>query len=91
MMEEAELDLNDPKRFDLEQDRIILEFVKNNLQNHYDLYPTKLEDDEVALSKENNETRKTWITFKIQQKKLLLGVIDAYNNDLNKIMKDDSL
>jgi hypothetical protein len=91
MMEESELELNDPKRFDLENDRIILEFVKNSLQNHYEMFPTKLEDDEVRLAKETDPTRKTWLKFKIQQKKLLLHMIDYYNNDLNKIMKDDSL
>lgn len=91
MMEEPELELTDPKRFDLEQDRIILEFVKNNLQNHYDLYPTKLEHDEERLSKEQDSTLKTWLSFKVQQKKLLLKMIDKYNSDLNKIMKDDTL
>jgi len=91
MMEETELELNDPKRFDLEQDRIILEFVKNNLQSHYELFPTKLEDDENALLHETNPQRILWLKFKINQKKLLLGVIEQYNNDLNKIMKDDAL
>jgi hypothetical protein len=91
MMEESELELNDPKRFDLENDRIILEFVKNALQNHYDLFPTKLEKDEERLALETDPTKKTWIKFIIQQKKLCLKLIDLYNDDLNKIMKDDSL
>ena len=90
-MEEVELELNDPKRFDLEQDRIIVEFYKNALQNHYDLFPTKLEQDQERYENEQNPTKKLWLKFKVQQKTLLLHMIDLYNNELNKLMKDDSL
>lgn len=90
-MEESELELNDPKRFDLENDRIILEFVKNALQNHYDLFNAKVEQDEERLANETDPIKKTWLKFKVQQKHLLLNMINLYNDDLNKIMKDDSL
>jgi hypothetical protein len=91
MMEETEMELLDPKRTDLENDRIVLEFIKNNLQNIYDLYPTKIENDIEQLKVETNRERRTWIQYKINQKKILLQIIDKYNDDLNKIMKDDSL
>ncbi len=90
-MEESELELNDPKRFDLEQDRIILEFVKNNLQNHYDQYTQKIEYDARRAEEEKDPEKKRYALFKLQQKKILVDIIERYNNDLNKIMKDDSL
>lgn len=85
------MELLDPKRTDLENDRIVLEFIKNNLQSIYDLYPTKIENDIEQLKSETNRERRTWIQYKINQKKILLQIIDKYNDDLNKIMKDDSL
>ncbi len=90
-MEESELELSDPKRFDLEQDRIILEFVKNNLQNHYDQYTHKIDFDTSRYYEEKDPKLKKYAQFRMQQKKILLDIIEKYNNDLNKIMKDDSL
>jgi hypothetical protein len=91
MMEESDLEKMDPKRTELEQDRIILEFIKNSLHNYLDLLPSKLENDEARLKTETDTETKVSLQFKIQQKKLLLKLIDFYNEELNKLIKDDSL
>ena len=91
MMEDYELEKNDPKRFDLEQDRIILEFVKNSLQNYYDLYPTRIEADEERIKAYSDPTWKHWLNFKVQQKKILIQMIEFYNDELNKLNKEDAL
>ena len=90
-MEENDLEKQDPKRTNLEEDRLILEYAKERLRAIYDLFPTKLEEDEDKLSKETNPKIRLAISFKIEQKKYLLRLIDTYTDELLKLTKEDIL
>ena len=57
----------------------------------YDLYPTKLEEDEERLELQTNAKIKLAISFTIEQKKYLLKLIDLYDNELLRLMKEDIL
>lgn len=92
MLDEIELDREDIKRFDLEGDRIVLEYTKNAFQSLLDLYPTKLENDIERIKKANIEhDRKTAIAYLIEQKKYLIKLIEIYENEISKLVKEDTL
>ncbi len=92
MLDEIELEREDIKRFDLEGDRIVLEYTKNALQSILELYPTKLENDLERIKKANIEAdRKTAIAYLIEQKKYLVKLIEIYENEINKLVKEDTL
>ncbi len=90
-MDESDLEKDDPKRFGLESDRIIVEYVKNAFKTILDGFPTKLESDIERLGKETNAQRKTVIKYLIGHKKLLMKLIEIYQNELYKLVKEDSL
>jgi phosphate uptake regulator len=90
-MDESDLERDDPKRVGLEGDRIIVEFTKNALKSLLDAFPTKLQNDIERLSKETQQDRKTVIKYLINQKRLLIKLIDVYQNELYKLVKEDSL
>jgi len=92
MLDEIELEKEDIKRFDLEGDRIVLEYTKNALQSLLDLYPTKLENDMERIKKANIEPdRKVAIAYLIEQKKYLIKLIEIYENEISKLVKEDTL
>ena len=92
MLDEIELEKEDIKRFDLEGDRIVLEYTKNALQSFLDLYPTKLENDMERIKKANIEPdRKVAIAYLIEQKKYLIKLIEIYENEISKLVKEDTL
>lgn len=92
MLDEIELDKEDIKRFGLEGDRVVLEYVKNAFQSILDLYPTKLENDLERIKKANIEPdRKLAISYLIEQKKYLNKLIEIYENEINKLVKEDTL
>ena len=93
MMDDQDLEKLDPKRTNLEEDKIILEYAKERLRAVYDLFPTKLEQDIVLLQQDNNSNpnRTLGIKYRIEQKKLLLRLIDVYDNELLKLIKEDIL
>ena len=90
-MDETELEKLDPKRSNLEEDKLILEYSKERLKAIYDLYPTKLHEDEDKLAREKDEKLIKGISYKIQQKKYLLKLIELYTNELMKLIKEDIL
>jgi hypothetical protein len=90
-MEDNDLEKQDPKRTNLEEDKLIVEYAKERLRATYDLYPTKLEDDEERLAKETNPRVKLVISYKIEQKKYLLRLVEIYNDELLKLIKEDIL
>ena len=92
MLDEIELDKEDIKRFDLEGDRIVLQYVKNAFQSLLDLYPTKLESDLERVNKANIEPdRKLAVAYLIEQKKYLIKLIEIYDNEISKLVKEDTL
>jgi len=92
MLDEIELAKEDIKRFGLEGDRIVLEYARNALQTLLHLYPTKLSHDLERIQKENIEPDKRLaIAYLIQQKKYLVKLIEIYDNEINKLIKEDTL
>ena len=76
----------------MEEDRVVLQYVKNALQSQLDLYPTKLKNDlEKVKSQEIEPDRKTAILYLIQQKKYLEKLIEIYENEINRLVKEDTL
>jgi hypothetical protein len=90
-MDKNDLQKLDPKRFGLEKDKIILETTKNALQAYLDLYPTKIEEDVGKLKNQTEKYKKEIIKYLIEQKKLLLRLVEHYQYEINKIMKEDIL
>lgn len=90
-MEDNDLDKQDPKRTNLEEDKLILEYAKERLRAIYDLFPTKLEEDEEKLNSETDPRIRVAISYKIEQKKYLLKLVDTYTNELLKLIKEDIL
>ena len=90
-MDDNELDKLDPKRTNLEEDKLILEYSKERLKAIYDLYPTKLAEDEEKLSVEKDAKIRIGLLYKIEQKKYLLKLIELYTNELMKLIKEDIL
>lgn len=91
MLDDKELEQTDPKRFGLENDRILLESVKQQLKNKYDLYPTNIQQDMRRLESETDPLLKLLIQYQIEQKRNLLKMINVYNDDINKLVKEDVL
>jgi hypothetical protein len=91
LMDEIDMEKTDPKRFGLENDRIILENVKNAMMNLHDLYSSKYESDQVRADREPEQYKKNVIQYMIEQKKLLTKLIQIYQIQSNKLNKDDVL
>ena len=90
-MDQSDLEKTDPKRIGLENDKIILETTKNALQSNFDLYPTRVEEDVRRLKNEKDSYKKEVLKYVIEQKKYLLRLIEHYQYEINKIMKEDIL
>jgi hypothetical protein len=90
-MDEADLEKEDPKRVGLEHDRIIIEYVKNSLKSVLDSYPTKLELDNERLAREPEEHKQAVYRYLIAQKSYLIRLIEFYQSELYRLVKDDSL
>jgi hypothetical protein len=91
MMDEIDLEKPDPKRVNLEEDKFIVEFVKNALQTLLDLYPTNAANDLERSNKEPEQYKKNVLIFQYEQKTYLSKLIEAYQNQINKLNKEDSL
>jgi hypothetical protein len=91
LMDEADLEKEDPKRVGLENDRIIIEYVKNSLKGVLDSYPTKFEFDSERLSREPEDHKKAVYKYLIAQKSYLIRLIEYYQSELYRLIKEDSL
>jgi hypothetical protein len=92
MLDDLELDREDIKRIGLEEDRVVLQYVKNALQSQLDLYPTSLKNDLERVNKADIEPdRKTAIRYMIEQKRYLTKLIEIYENEINRLVKEDTL
>ena len=92
MLDEIELDREDIKRIGLEEDRVVLQYVKNALQSILDLYPTTLKSDLERVRKTDIEAdKKTSIIYIIEQKRYLVRLIEVYENEVNRLVKEDTL
>ena len=91
MMDEIDLEKPDPKRVNLEDDKFIVEFVKNAFQTLLDLYPTNAENDLERVNKEPEQHKKNILIYQYEQKNYLSKLIEAYQNQINKLNKEDAL
>ncbi len=91
MMDEIDLEKPDPKRIGLENDKIIIEYVKNQFQTILELYTNRAQYDLERCLKETEVYKKNILIFQYEQKTLLSNLIGVYQDQLNKLNKDDSL
>jgi len=91
MMDEIDLEKPDPKRSGLENDRIILEFVKNAFQTNLDLYPSGIQNDIERELREPEPYKKNILKYQIAQKLYLSKLIETYQKQLNRLNKEDVL
>ena len=90
MMDEVDLQKEDPKRKDLHEDKIIINFTKDNLLAYEKLSKPLTEDIE-KLKQEKNPIIKNFIKYKIIQRDLLKKLIGKYEEQYNFLQKDESL
>lgn len=91
MMDALDLEKEDPKRKDLQDDKLIVNYTKENLNAIENLNKSNLEDEEQRFSNENNRLIKQFIKYKIQQRKILRKVIAKFEDQYNMLVKDESL
>jgi hypothetical protein len=90
-MDEEDLAKTDPKRFGLEADKIILETVKEAFKTHLNLAPSSIQEDEEKLKTAEEPLKQLVLRYNIEQKKYLNKVIDVYQDEIFKLIKEDSL
>lgn len=90
-MDEIDLEKQDPKRVSLEQDKIIVEYVKTQFQNYLDLYANKADFDLERSKKEPEPFKKNILIYQYEQKTYLTKIIEAYQEQINLLNKEDSL
>lgn len=91
IMEETDLEKSDPKRVNLEEDKLIVEYSRERLRAIYELFPSKIEGDKERLAQEQDPRIRSVIAYRLEQKKYLLKLIDIYNDEYNKLLKEDIL
>jgi hypothetical protein len=91
MMDESDMDKQDPKRFGLESDIFLLDYIKNALKTQYELFPTRLDEDYSKLMVEKTPYKKAVLSYLVEQKKYLTKLIEQYQYEMKKLIKEDSL
>jgi hypothetical protein len=91
MMDEQDLQLSDPKRNDLEQDRILLEFVISQLRSNLVQFDGSVSDIEKKYVSTEDKIKKAVIGYKLEQLKMLTQIIGVYEDNYYKLVKEDSL
>ena len=91
LLDEIDLEKPDPKRAGLEEDRIVVDYVKTFLINKLESYPTSVEHDTKREHREPEIAKKNILKFQIEQKTFLAKLIEAYFQQLQKLNKEDSL
>ena len=90
MMDHLDLEKEDPKRKDLHEDKLIINFAKDQFMAIDQLSRNYSEE----LEKYNNETNpmvKNFMKYKLQQRSMLLKVVDKYQDQFNFLIKDEAL
>ena len=90
MMDSTDLDIPDPKRSDLEQDRIILEYAISYFKSVLHSFEDSSNTKEEAL-KEKDIVLRNVLLYKVEQKKLLMSIIRIYEDEYYKLVKEDAL
>lgn len=91
LLDEIDMEKPDPKRVGLEDDRIVLEHVKNALYTMLEKYPTSAQSDQERAAREPEHYKKNVIQYLVEQKNYLSKLIEAYHAQSAKMNKDDML
>jgi hypothetical protein len=91
LLDEIDLEKPDPKRFGLEEDKIIVEYVKTYFQNKLESYPTTIDQDMRRENLEPERAKKNILRFQIEQKTFLAKLSSVYHDQIQKLNKEDSL
>lgn len=91
MLDQLDFEKEEPRRTDLEKDKIIVNFIKENLQALESLEKTTIEEEEKRMTTETNPFLKNAIKYKINQRKLLKVLISKYEDQVNFLVKDEVL
>lgn len=91
MMDENDLEKEDPKRKNLHEDKLIINYIRDNLKALEHLNEHSIQEEEEKITKEENPLIKHFIRYKIQQRKLLNKLIDVYESQYNMLVKDEAL
>lgn len=91
MMDSNDMEKEDPKRNSLEEDKLIVNYTKENLIAIEKLSQSSLAEEEERFNKETNPLIKHFIKYKIQQRKILRKIIEIYEAQYNFLIKDESL
>lgn len=91
MMDETDLKQSDPKRSDLHQDRIIMDYAIKELRRILHESGQNV-NDLLALAKtEEMYLKKLAYIYKADQIKLLQDILEIYEDQYLKLIKEDSL
>lgn len=91
LMDENDLTKTDPKRVGLENDRIIVEYVKDALQGMLDINLTTKNVDQAAIDAETEPYKKHVLQYILEQNKQLQELIYVYHQQALKLNKEDIL
>ena len=91
MMDKQDLDLPDPKRSELEQDRILLEYVISQFRTQLLQYDGSISDISNRVKLEAEPMRKSVLEYKLGQLQLLTQLIGIYEDNYYRLIKEDSL
>lgn len=90
-MDSTDLEKPDPKRIDLEQDRIVLEYTTNQFRTLLSQVTGTISTNTELANLEKDPIRKSLLHFKIEQIKLLTNIIGIYDEAYYRLVKEDSL
>ncbi len=91
MMDKQDLDLPDPKRSELEQDRILLEYVISQFRTQLLQFDGSISDISHRVKLETEPMRKSVLEYKLGQLQLLTQLIGIYEDNYYRLIKEDSL
>jgi len=91
MMDENDLAKPDPRRQHLEEDKLIVNYARENFIAMEKLNKMNITEELERFSKETNPLIKHFIKYKIQQRALLLKLTEKYENQYMMLVKDESL
>lgn len=90
-MDVTDLKQSDPKRVGLEQDRIVLEYMINQFRSQLVTMHSSINDLLSAAASEKRYLAKLVYLYKAEQMKILQALIEIYEDDYNRLLKEDSL
>ena len=90
-MDSQDLQLPDPKRTELEQDRIVLEFIISQFRSLLIQFDKSISELSSIADIEKTPIRKAVLQYKIEQLRILTSIIGIYEDNYYRLVKEDSL